>query len=182
MKMRRIVGYLGFGVIAFIGGAAANLLTSTPTAMAADPPGFAKRIVTKQLVIVDDKGKMRIALTVKNKLPLLSLYDEKGRGRLGLALDADGVPGIVLFDRKRMPRLLVSVENDNPSIQFNSKDAKTITMLLSTQTLDKIGETTTLKMINAKAGKVGAALICTAEGGGALGLFDKDGKQVWGAP
>ena len=184
MKLRRmgkLAGYVGFAVIAFLGGAAGNLLTSTPTATAAAPPGFAKRVVARQFVVVDDLGRSRIQLGVVQKSTMVTFYDAKGKLRMNLSLMPNGMPGVILADGKGTPRIHFSALDDNVALSLYSKNGNMAAMLGS-RTIDKTGEITALNIWNAKTGKDGVILGCVSQKGAALGLFDKNGKQVWGAP
>lgn len=185
--MRTITGYVAFAVVAFLGGAAANLITAPPSATAADPPGFAKMIVARKFAVLDEKGNSRIVLGCGNlkggkKYPGIWLYDEKGKIRVSIGLAPGGAPMIGLVDQKGMPRVMLSVLGVGAGLKFFAKDGKTETMSLSTDVYDKIGEVTVLKMLHSKTGKNAVGLVGGVDQGGGLVLYDKSGEPVWSAP
>jgi hypothetical protein len=182
MKMKKIAGYLGFAVASFVGGATAHLLTDTPAAQAADPPGFAKEVRAEKFIVVDGQGKPRAVLGTLDKEPLIALYDDKNNPRLALTVRKEGTPSLSLYDKNGKPRMVCYVKGDDEAgIQLVAKDGKTAMVRLLAMA-DKAGETTSLKMYNPKTGKVAAAVISMPETGGAVGLFDKNGKPAWVAP
>jgi len=76
---------------------------------------------TRKVMIEDEDGAVRAALSVSNDWPGLGLYDEKGTLRAVLRLDEDG-PTLSLGDAKGTPRIWLRMEEDGPTLALHDKD------------------------------------------------------------
>jgi len=98
MKTRMIVRYLAFAAIAFLGGVAAQMITTVASVADAGPKAPAPekleaqsldaRIITAETVnLRDSKGRVRLMLSTSGDVPTIGLYDGKGHCRLMAGVD-----------------------------------------------------------------------------------------------
>ncbi len=66
----------------------------------------------RTLDLVDDRGNIRMRLSVANEEVLIALLDSRQRSRLALRVHKDGTPGIALNDTRPKPRLTMAVHPD----------------------------------------------------------------------
>ena len=73
----------------------------------------------KSLEMVDDVGKVRARLSMRDGLPQFTMYDQNGTGRMLLGMDRwidNGGPGIFLADDKGTIRLAIAISRDEAGI------------------------------------------------------------------
>lgn len=77
----------------------ALVLTAAGIAMLAGAKTTSDQWEGRKISIRDDRGRVRTVLDVKDDLPMLTFYDQKGKGRLELRLTpVEGDPGVFLYD------------------------------------------------------------------------------------
>jgi len=86
------------------GGAALYGSLTSPAARATGP----KTMVLGRLVVVDQSGRPRASLQVVKGAVVLTMRDQKGRGRLALAVTKAGLAEIGLLDDRKRPRLVLT--------------------------------------------------------------------------
>jgi hypothetical protein len=107
-----------------IGGALTNRMAATIPAFAADTP--AQSIAARQIMLVDARGNSRAVLHLNREgLPMLQLFDDGGKPRVGLGFVHDGTVGIDLADRKGVERALLSVNSEGvPALRLYDAGAR----------------------------------------------------------
>lgn len=121
---------------------------------------------TRQLVIVDQYGKIRARLgCAPNGSVGLSLWDAEGKVRAGLGLLSDGSPHLSLADAKGKLRAALAVlPDEGPSLSLLDANGK-VRAVLGACTLET-------KVIGVEERRPESSLV----------LFDRDGWVVWKAP
>ena len=79
-------------------------------------------VITEELLIVDKKGRRRMALTAQDDRVDLTLFDHNGKKRSGIAVDSKGDPLFYLCDENGTPRVRMYATDSGRHIQFSSKD------------------------------------------------------------
>jgi hypothetical protein len=74
--------------------------------------GILKQITTRDLIIVDERGKERARLGTEEGVTSLALDDQTGTLRAALVLYADGYPSLLLNDANGTPRAALQVTQD----------------------------------------------------------------------
>jgi hypothetical protein len=98
----------------FIGGVVSNQLFNRPAV--AQESENRKVIEAQEFRVVDENGKIRTWLTVKEGAPSIVTFDENGRSRIGLTV-INGNPSISIRDENGKNRIwLVGKANGNPNI------------------------------------------------------------------
>ncbi len=107
-----------------IGGAVTNRMAAAIPAFAADAP--AKSIAAQKIMLVDAGGNVRAVLHLNQKgLPMLQLFDDGGKLRIGLGFAHDGTVGIDLADRKGVERARLSVNTEGvPALRLFDAGAR----------------------------------------------------------
>lgn len=72
-------------------------------------------VIAKRFVVVDDANTVRVALTVENDGPDLTLYDAAGNGRAKLTVFKDG-PRLALSDAAGKLRSTLGVDKDGSDL------------------------------------------------------------------
>ena len=103
---------LGLMLLAsFVGGASANLLMTARV----EAQAGAETVTTNQVNLVDDGGNLRAVLASRDERGLASLtfYDDAGRPRGLVGIEADGTPVVRLSDAGGQARLLAMVRGND---------------------------------------------------------------------
>jgi hypothetical protein len=108
----------------FIGGALANRLAAAIPADAADSP--AKSLAAQQILLVDARGKPHASLHLNDEgLPVLQMYDNSGKNRIGIGFAKDGTVGLDFADNKGLQRVLLSVSVEGiPALRLYDDSAR----------------------------------------------------------
>lgn len=107
-------------VASFLGGAAAIFIFDGGSALAeADKVAF-DTITTKQLLIEDDSGKVRIGLGVFNDAALIQLYDRSGKPCALLCSPEKG-PALQLHDASGTARAELGIYEETPTLKLFDK-------------------------------------------------------------
>ncbi|MFA6470992.1 MAG: hypothetical protein WCU00_03040 [Candidatus Latescibacterota bacterium] len=121
-----------------------------------------KVIQAKSFEVVDDKGRIRARLTVKELGGVLGLYDENGKPRAALSVIKDG-PGLLLYDERGEGRASLTIIRRGPELIFRDEKGKIRTTIGVSQTETPDGKVTTYPESS-------------------LLLFDPEGNSIWSAP
>jgi hypothetical protein len=103
---------------------AALLLVAVAAAVAHAGPGDAPAADTvraRRLEVVDEAGRVRIALSVDTG-PRLMIYDAAGGHRIALALQAEAAPGLEIFTAGGTHAVQVRHINDQPLVSLHGPD------------------------------------------------------------
>jgi hypothetical protein len=91
-----------------IGGAFANRFALPTRAFASDAP--VKSIAAQEILLVDAKGKTHASLHLNaDGFPVLNMFDNTDKNRLGMGFGKGGIVGMDLADPKGTQRILLSV-------------------------------------------------------------------------
>jgi hypothetical protein len=101
-----------------IGGALANRFALATRAFASDTP--VKSIAAQEILLVDVKGKTRASLHLNaDGFPVLNMFDNTDKNRLGMGFAKGGIVGMDLADPKGTQRVLLSVGGESvPALRF----------------------------------------------------------------
>ena len=112
--------------------------------------------------LVDENGKIRAALGMRNEVPGVRLFDENGRTRASLAADNNGA-SLALIDENNNPRACLVVFKDGPGLMLFDVDKKLRAILGRTRIAKPNGEAISFPESSVL-------------------LFGADGTMLWGAP
>ncbi len=110
----------------------------------------------------DNKGFIRVMLSVNDDGPRLTLYDEKGKNSALLRV-SNNQPLLALSDKNGKPRASLMVVDDGPRFELYDENGNGRLTLGASQTKTKNGKTITYPESS-------------------LLLYDEDGYVTWTAP
>ncbi len=88
------------------------------------PANSQPQVVRAQAVeVTDAAGRVRIALDAVGGKPAVWLYDTSGRRKIGLTVDAFGIPEVSLYGSTPQPRLLMRVGAERAA-ELRATDAR----------------------------------------------------------
>ncbi len=113
-------------VAGLVGGVASSWLFLRAPMFAHKTPQVAEVIRAKQFVVVDQDGNMRAELSLNaDGKPGMALYDENEKYRVTLGLNKDGEPGLRLYDKDGKTSVMLSLNKDEePSLWLADKSGK----------------------------------------------------------
>jgi hypothetical protein len=87
---------------------------------------LAAGFTTREIKVVGDVSEAFLALGVNaDGWPSLSLHDEKGKHRIGLAINENG-PALALYDETGRPRAGLQITKNVPSLNMFDASGKAI--------------------------------------------------------
>jgi hypothetical protein len=153
-----------------------------------------KEVRTKRFVLVDEKGRNRALLSVDNAGPGLSLSDENGHKRVGLAAFKEA-SGMSLYDEKGENRVMLSVDKTGSALALSDENGKKRAGMAVFRdasglslydengkhraTLAVLKNGSLLAMFDAH--DIERARLRVFMDGPELALFEKNGKTAWSA-
>jgi hypothetical protein len=142
------------------------------------PKAVPKVVEAERFVVRDTRGKISATLGAGSgtTTPALSLADQNGKLRAGLAVLSDGAVGLVLADKDGNLRASIGLAADASSqvILYNKEGRGGAGLIVRA---DGAGLT-----LDDKDGERRVMLGLNAYGFPSLHLSDKDGKVIWKAP
>ena len=182
-----------------IAGAAAP--RSSPSSPVPTPiPRTAGELHAKRFVLVDDAGKVRAVLGAATGADVsLGLFDNEGKLRSVLMVDADGIPRLELLGTDEMRRVVLSVLKGRSGLALFGEAARggavfdvaadgAVTLgLIGDKERTRAGlllraDGSALLDFNDGSGRMRAAFGVGNDGSPGLGLWDAEGRRIWQAP
>jgi hypothetical protein len=117
--------------------------------------------------LIDAEGRVCASLTVVDGGPGLLLYDQDGRVRSRLCVDANEGPSLQLLDAEGRERAILG------SARLVNQGGFCGTGMVQ--------PVSSLALLNER-GELGAELVVPGDAGSALALHGKEGDRVWTAP
>jgi hypothetical protein len=87
------------------------------------------RLEAKEIRLLDDHGRMRASLHMKDGSPGLVFYDRQGGVRLEVSVGQDDAPGICLYDEAGQGRASLEMIGDSSHLHFNARKGKELVAL-----------------------------------------------------
>lgn len=113
----------------------------------------AEEVRARRFLLTDKDGTIRAALGMVDGSPRLEIYNQAGKRRIWLGVDANGLPGLLFKDKDERTRASLDVQPDgSPALSLADKDGKL------------------------------QAVLGSPEGTPVFELLDREGKVIWKAP
>lgn len=150
---------IGFGLVAAAGALA--VLGAAPTF---------KRVRAKAFILEGERGEVRARLAMTEYGPMFFLFDDQGRFRAVLGVNADNEPGLRLLDDQGRTRAGIAVRKEGPLLVFFDGESNKGRVTL------KVDENGPTLQLGDEKGFIRAALAAPSNGP-RLFLHDENGKS-----